>query len=179
MKIDFWEQAIKAYWPKTELILNIILILIMRWKLIFNMDSILDYPRHKAVEYIQRFIGKPYIWGGQGPDGFDCSGLIIEVLRAAGKLGPLEDLNANSLYKKFQNGRQVKIPYHGCLVFWFKKYLAIHVEMLIDNFHTVGASGGGSHVRTIEDASKFDAFVKMRPIGYRGKDYKIIDVFKE
>ena len=142
-------------------------------------SEILDYPRNKAVEYIQRFIGKPYIWGGQGPDGFDCSGLIIEVLRAVGKIGPSEDLNANSLYKKFHNGREEKLAYHGCLVFWFKKYLAIHVEMLIDNFHTVGASGGGSRTITLGDAARDDAFVKMRPIGYRGDRYKIIDPFKE
>jgi len=141
--------------------------------------AVLDYPRNKAVEYIQRFIGKPYIWGGQGPDGFDCSGLVVEVLRAVGRLGPKEDLNANTLYQKFHNGKETKKAYSGCLVFWFKKYLAVHVEMLIDNFSVVGASGGGSYVRTIEDAYKFDAFVKMRPVGYRGRSYKIIDPFKE
>jgi len=88
-------------------------------------------------------------------------------------------LNANSLFKRFHNGNEEKIAYSGCLVFWFKKYLAIHVEMLVDNFHVVGASGGGKNVRTIEDASRFDAFVKMRPLNYRGNKYKIIDPFKE
>ena len=130
------------------------------------MDKVLDYPRNKAVEYIQRFIGKPYIWGGQGPDGFDCSGLIIEVLRAVGKIGPKEDLNARSLFNKFHNGREQSVAYSGCLVFWFKKNLPIYVEMLIDNFHVVGANSGVSPIR-------------MRPIGYRGKNYKIIDPFKE
>jgi len=153
----------------------------IRAYIISVMDNavILDYPRNKAVEYIQRFIGKPYIWGGQGPDGFDCSGLIVEVLRAVGKIGPSEDLTANSLFKRFHNGKETKKAYHGCLVFWFKKYLAIHVEMLIDKFHVVGASGGGKNVRTIEDANEFDAFVRMRPLSYRGNKYKIIDPFKE
>ena len=31
----------------------------------------------KALEYALSRVGKPYVWGGNGPDEFDCSGLII------------------------------------------------------------------------------------------------------
>lgn len=29
------------------------------------------------VDYLKQFIGTPYKWGGQGPGGFDCSGLLV------------------------------------------------------------------------------------------------------
>jgi peptidoglycan DL-endopeptidase CwlO len=37
-----------------------------------------------AISYAEQQIGKPYQWGGTGPDGFDCSGLVMMAYRAAG-----------------------------------------------------------------------------------------------
>jgi cell wall-associated NlpC family hydrolase len=37
-----------------------------------------------AVEFAQEQLGKPYLWGGTGPDAFDCSGLVMMAYRAAG-----------------------------------------------------------------------------------------------
>jgi len=37
-----------------------------------------------AIEYAEEQIGKPYLWGGTGPDAFDCSGLVMMAYRAAG-----------------------------------------------------------------------------------------------
>ena len=30
-----------------------------------------------VVEVARQQLGKPYVWGGAGPDGFDCSGLVM------------------------------------------------------------------------------------------------------
>jgi cell wall-associated NlpC family hydrolase len=37
-----------------------------------------------AIAYAQQQLGKPYQWGGTGPDAFDCSGLVMMAYRAAG-----------------------------------------------------------------------------------------------
>ena len=37
-----------------------------------------------AVNYAEQQLGKPYLFGGTGPDAFDCSGLVMMAYRAAG-----------------------------------------------------------------------------------------------
>jgi peptidoglycan DL-endopeptidase CwlO len=37
-----------------------------------------------AIAYAEQQVGKPYLWGGTGPDAFDCSGLVMMAYRAAG-----------------------------------------------------------------------------------------------
>jgi peptidoglycan DL-endopeptidase CwlO len=36
-----------------------------------------------AISYAREQLGKPYLWGGTGPDAFDCSGLVMMAYRAA------------------------------------------------------------------------------------------------
>ncbi len=37
-----------------------------------------------AIAFARSQIGKPYLWGGTGPDAFDCSGLMMMAYRSAG-----------------------------------------------------------------------------------------------
>jgi cell wall-associated NlpC family hydrolase len=37
-----------------------------------------------AIAYAEQQLGKPYQWGGTGPDAFDCSGLVMMAYRVAG-----------------------------------------------------------------------------------------------
>lgn len=37
-----------------------------------------------AIAFAEQQLGKPYQWGGTGPDAFDCSGLVLMAYRAAG-----------------------------------------------------------------------------------------------
>jgi len=138
------------------------------------------YLRAKAAEYAWTFLGLPYIWGGDDPvRGFDCSGLVVEILQAVGLLPHKSDLTANGLYLRYAQ-RRVEKGYAGCLVFWLSPAgLATHVELMVDDYHVLGAAGGGSKTLTIDDAIEQNAFVRMRPLGYRGSSYKIADPFLE
>lgn len=136
------------------------------------------YLRNKAVEYIQRWIGTPYLWSGDDFSGFDCSGLIMEVLQGVGLESRRTDKTANGLYEKYK-AFTVSQGYGGCLVFWRNEHDAIiHVELMIDDMHVVGASGGGSATTSLGQAIKQNAFVKMSPLNYRGPKYTIVDPFK-
>ncbi|HEU4567167.1 MAG TPA: NlpC/P60 family protein [Marmoricola sp.] len=37
-----------------------------------------------AIDFAKAQLGKPYLWGGTGPDRFDCSGLMLRAWQAAG-----------------------------------------------------------------------------------------------
>jgi cell wall-associated NlpC family hydrolase len=133
------------------------------------------YLRATAVDYLKHFIGLPYLWRGDDPlAGFDCSGIINEVLQAVGLTPHRSDFSAAGLYEKFKDGAMAA-GYRGCLVFWLDGSRVVHVEMMVDDLHTVGASGGGSATLTPADAIRQNAYVKMRPLGYRGNNYLICD----
>jgi cell wall-associated NlpC family hydrolase len=42
--------------------------------------------RARVVAEAKTHLGKPYLWGGKGPDRFDCSGFVEYVMRAAAGL---------------------------------------------------------------------------------------------
>lgn len=56
--------------------------------------------RLAAVEYAKKQVlaKKPYVWGAEGPNSFDCSGLVYAAYRAAGLGWPNWDRLNSSLY---------------------------------------------------------------------------------
>ena len=147
--------------------------------------------RTQALWYLKQWVGTPYCWGGDDFSSMDCSGLIVEDFKAIGKFGEREDYTADGLYHLFKAGEleEGKEPYEGCLVFWFNPLTerATHVAMMIDNYFLIHASGGGSGTKTMADAIRSNAFIKMRELekvaSFRKKEYaqyyKVVDPFKQ
>ena len=135
--------------------------------------------RELAIKYLWTFLGTFYSWGGEGPGGMDCSGLVSEIMQGVGIIGRSERLTAQMFWDRFQM-KQVKEPCAGCLVFWHSADnpdKIIHIEMCIDEVHAIGSSGGGSKTITKEDAIRQNAFVKIRPIYSRPNIKGFIDIF--
>ena len=66
----------------------------------------------QAIAYAQRQLGLPYLWGGTGPDAFDCSGLVMEAYAAAGIS------IARTSQEQWATGPHVSTPEPGDLVFF-------------------------------------------------------------
>jgi cell wall-associated NlpC family hydrolase len=73
-----------------------------------------DGLRVTVIASGKEYIGKPYVWGGTGPNGFDCSGLIQTIFAENGISIPR---GAKDQYK---DGRKIKREYlkPGDLIFF-------------------------------------------------------------
>jgi cell wall-associated NlpC family hydrolase len=125
-----------------------------------------------------KLYGMPYIWGGDDPiDGFDCSGMIVEILKSVGILPHTGDWTAHDLWLRFRNTR-LSSPSRGALVF-YGGGRATHVEFCLSAELSLGASGGGSSTLDEEDAADQNAFIKIRPIARRPDIMGYLNPFSE
>lgn len=113
-----------------------------------NMHSSLRHSsatgyRRVAVQSALSQIGTPYVWGGLGPSGFDCSGLVVWSYRQAGIHLPRTTwglMNAGtrvSSVSQLQPGDLIITNGGG------------HVGMYIGNNKMVHAPNFGDHVRVV------------------------------
>jgi peptidoglycan DL-endopeptidase CwlO len=121
------------------------------------------------TQYAMRFVGIPYIWGGNNPiTGLDCSGFVLEILRAFGF--PQPDLSANDIYVWCLSQRFAKECKAGSLVFFGKNGKVTHVALALSKDTMIEAGGGGPTTTSMEESARHNAYVRLRPIASR-KDF--------
>jgi peptidoglycan DL-endopeptidase CwlO len=111
-----------------------------------------------VVRYAEAQVGKPYVWGADGPDSFDCSGLTMMAWRQAGISLP------HSAAAQYNVGRHVTRAelQPGDLIF---RYSPIsHVAMYVGNGMQVAATHTGSTVK-LQDAFQGEIVGYSRPTG--------------
>ena len=128
-------------------------------------------------DYALKFVGQPYKWGGDDPiEGYDCSGLVIELLTATGVFPYGYDATSRQIMIDLiaKGAQKVNTPHFGSICFYGKNPDAItHVSFAMDKDTVIEAGGGGSANTTKEVAAKTNAFVRLRPITFR-KDLLVV-----
>jgi peptidoglycan DL-endopeptidase CwlO len=99
-----------------------------------------------AVDTALAQVGKPYQWGGGGPNSFDCSGLTSYAWRAAGVSLPHSSRMQYGATRRISRGDLQP----GDLIFFGSPIH--HVAMYIGNGNVVEASRSGVPVRTSSSA---------------------------
>lgn len=122
------------------------------------------------VEYVKAYalalLGKPYKWGGNNAlTGFDCSGLVLELLRSAGH--GLPDMSSQQIFDHFKNA-QWNVYGLGSLAFFGRDAARItHIAFLLNEYQMIEAGGGDSTTVNRSEAEAKNAVVRIRPIKAR------------
>jgi cell wall-associated NlpC family hydrolase len=101
-----------------------------------------------VMTYAEAQIGQPYLWGGEGPGGFDCSGLVQAAFNSGGVSLPRV---AQDQYDHGPHLPAGEEPHLGDLVFFGPSPDAItHVGIALGDGRMINAPHAGATVR-IED----------------------------
>ncbi|GGU03802.1 MULTISPECIES: C40 family peptidase [Streptomyces] len=121
-----------------------------------GLDGTATAQGKRAVEFATAQIGKPYVWGAEGPGSFDCSGLTQSAWAAAGRPIPRTSQEQWRLLPRVE----IKDMRPGDLIVYYKD--ASHIGMYIGNGAMVHAPRPGRNV-TIAGAGSMEILGVVRP----------------
>lgn len=115
---------------------------------------------HKLIRSCRSYLGVPYVWGGESPSGFDCSGYVQYVYAKHGiRLPRTADIQFN-VGKPVKRGQELPAD----LVF-FETYApgASHVGVYLGNRYFIHASSSGM----VKISSLSEEYFSARYLGAR------------
>jgi cell wall-associated NlpC family hydrolase len=117
----------------------------------------------QAIAFAQAQMGKPYVWGGEGPNGFDCSGLTMMAYKSAGISIPRVAAAQYTIGRQINDQSQLQ---PGDLVFFAHGSASSihHVGIYIGNGNMIEAPFTGANVR-IHTINRSGYFGATRPTG--------------
>ncbi|WP_331723080.1 NlpC/P60 family protein [Nocardia sp. NBC_00511] len=121
-----------------------------------STGSVTTPAAQKAISTVVSELGKPYVWGGEGPDAFDCQGLMHYAALSAGVNIPS---GATAQYQQLPKVSPSNIR-PGDLIFPDSEFdggSPQHVMMYIGNEQCVEAPHTGAVVRVTGLPSSFHA----------------------
>ncbi len=120
----------------------------------------------KVVSYAKSFLGKPYVWGAQGPSSFDCSGFTYYVFKNSANITLPRTSQDQSTYGTTISKKNLKV---GDLVFFdtsgSNSGNVSHVGIYIGSNQFIHASSSKGKV-VISDFNNYytNAFVKAKRV---------------
>ena len=134
---------------------------VLTLSLAFGEDSTVDVGVIAALSFAGRQLGTPYLWGGTGPGGFDCSGLAQAAFARAGVTLPRVAQDQFSAGPPLPVAATVR---PGDLIFFGNGPTAIdHVGIYVGSGLMVDAPHSGALVR-VESAGWTDLVGATRPV---------------
>ena len=118
---------------------------------------------HPFVRVARRYLGTPYVWGGESARGFDCSGFIMRVMRDLGyKALP------HSAAEQFNYGKPIAKPFlqPGDIVFFANTYKpgVSHVGIYLGKGRFIHAANSqvGTIVSSLNEQKWIDHYAGAR-----------------
>ena len=132
-----------------------------------------DNYNEKYAAAVEKFAGKVYLSGANGPDKFDCSGAVVAGIRSiTSKFG---DYTADQLFKKFSTDHGGKV--RGSLIFYdYKGDGKIdHVTTILNESEMLHPSSGALKLQ-IKPINYLDKYTKDQggKIYYRQINWDLI-----
>jgi len=115
----------------------------------------------QVLQHATKLIGTPYVFGGQTPAGFDCSGFIYYVFNQAG-----ESITRLSAAGYYDRSFDVSSPQVGDLVFFKDTYIKgiSHLGIYIGNNEFIHAGSDGVDITSLDNVywkKHFDSFKRF------------------
>ena len=132
-----------------------------------NNNNTVSTKANEVIAYAKTLLGKPYVWGAQGPNSFDCSGFTYYVFKNKAGIVLPRTSSAQSKYGTYVSKSNLKA---GDLVFFDTNGAndgnVSHVGMYIGNGQMIHASYGQKKIviANFNDSYYQNAYVHARRV---------------